>query len=165
MKTHKIILIYNLPRLKLFKGCTTVIKHSPILLQTNLYWEKPSTGLSKSPSDQRYHWLLFQLHQLQFVCKNKNKKKERKLKEKRIYWNQEWSASYCGVMIKKRKRNKTRIRSTVVFCIWECFSLIFTRCNPMPTNTTRCKMVACCFLCANWISLFSEFLEFADAWY
>ena len=39
----------------------------------------------------------------------------------------------------------------------------FTRCNPMPADTTRHKMIACCFLCANWICLFSEFLEFADA--
>ena len=43
--------------------------------------------------------------------------------------------------------------------------MIFTRCNPMPADTTRCKMVACCFLCANRISLFSKFLEFADARY
>ena len=139
--------------------------------QSNIITDKPVLGETKYrvvKKHQRYRRLLFQLRQLQFVCKNKNKKKERKLKEKRKVLNllnQEWSASYCGVMIKKRKRNKTRIRSTAVFCIWECFSLIFTRCNPMPTNTTRCKMVACCFLCANWISLFSEFLEFADAWY
>ena len=41
--------------------------------------------------------------------------------------------------------------------------MIFSRCNPMLADTTRCKMIACSFLCANWISLFSEFLEFTDA--
>ena len=57
------------------------------------------------------------------------------------------------------------VGSTVVFCISEHFSMIFTRCNPMPADMTRRKMIACCFPCANQISLFSEFLEFADAWY
>ena len=36
------ILICNLPLLKPFKGCATATKNSPILIQTNLYWYKPS---------------------------------------------------------------------------------------------------------------------------
>ena len=35
------------------------------------------------------------------------------------------------------------------FCISEHFSMILTRCNPMPADMTRRKMIACCFLCAN----------------
>ena len=43
----------------------------------------------------------------------------------------------------KKKRNKTRIVSTVVFCISERFLMIFTRCNPMPADATRRKMITC----------------------
>ena len=68
------------------------------------------------------------------------KKKNRKLKEKRKVLNLVKPRMKCLILLEVL---------SVVFCISECFSMIFTRCNPMPADMTRCKMIACCFLCAN----------------